>query len=274
MLKDYEDRYCLFLDILGFKDIVNNSVKDPQKESRPQTSSVYFGLKKITENLDYKSVLIDSAGNKVKSSRRVAQFSDTVVVSYLVRESGGLSNILYDVLQVQLSLIRRKLLVRGAITKGKLYHRGDFVFGPALNDAAELEKLAMYPRVIADKELLIAAGVVKPGLGKHDRGTSRSPQSLVSMDLDGLFYVDYFAVFEEDFHDDWGDLIEYLSDLREVIVGLSHKHPLSVKMKHSWMRQKFNDIAFPLEASKYTKFCDQYVPDDEQDFIANVQPFK
>ena len=80
-------------------------------------------------------------------------------------------------------------------------------------------------------------------------------------------------MYPEDFNDEWGDLIQYLIDLREVVLGLAHKRSLSVKLKHSWLRQKFNAVALPLLESKFTQYCDQYVPEEEQDFILNVQPF-
>ena len=98
--------------------------------------------------------------------------------------------------------------------------------------------------------------------------------SLVAQDLDGLFFVDYFAVHPEDFSDNWGDLCEYLIDLREVIKGLAVKRQPSLRMKHSWLRQKFNQIAEPLEKSKFTSFGAHRVPSDEEDHILNVMPFK
>ena len=50
--------------------------------------------------------------------------------------------------------LKNGLLVRGAITVGELYFENGMIFGPALNQAAELEKSAKYPRVIFSDESL------------------------------------------------------------------------------------------------------------------------
>ena len=274
----YEDRYCLFLDILGFKEVVEQSAAS---KATPLTGSqtlrlggVYFGLKQIADSLNYKQVLVGKSGKKKPSSRVVTQFSDSVVVSYRVGEVGGLANMLYDVLHLQLALVQRGLLIRGAITQGPLHHDKDFVFGPALNEAAELEKVAMYPRVIVDRELLSKAGISTAQIVKSGSSTARETASLVAQDLDGLFYVDYFHVHPEDFSDEWSDLSEYLISLREVIKALSSKRQPSLRMKHSWLRQKFNTVAEGLEASKFRQLGPHRVPDDEDDHIIHVTPFR
>lgn len=274
----YEDRYCLFLDILGFKEVVEQSAhpksKTPIGVRRLHPGGIYFSLKQIASTLNYKPILISDTGRSRASSRVMTQFSDSVVVSYRAGEMGGLDTMLYDVLNLQIALVQRGLLIRGAITQGQLHHDKDFVFGPALNEAAELEKVAMYPRVIVDRDLLSAAGVSTTQIAKSGESGLRTTASLVAQDLDGLFYVDYFAVQPSDFSGDWGELCEYLIGLREVIKGLSAKRQPSLKMKHSWLRQKFNQIAEPLEKSKFTRLGSNRVPDIEENHIINVSPFR
>ena len=274
----YEERYCLFLDILGFKEVVEQSATPKTGPSngsrRPHPGTIYFGLKQIASSLNYKSVVVGKTGKKKPSSRVVTQFSDSVVVSYRVGETGGMADMLYDVLHLQLELVQRGLLIRGAITQGPLHHDSDFVFGPALNEAAELEKGAMYPRVIVDRELLSAAGITTSQSVKYGKSTIREAASLVAQDLDGLFYVDYFNVHPEDFSDEWGDLGEYLIRLREVIKALSSRRQPSLRMKHSWLRQKFNSVAEGLEKSGFRLLGPHRVPEDEDDHIIHVIPFR
>jgi hypothetical protein len=260
----------MFLDILGFKQVVEDSVRQASRAAtrRREAAGIYFSLKNIAQSLHYKPAVVRKSGEVVRSSRKVTQFSDAVVVSYLAREAGGLSDMLYDVLHLHLQLVRRGLLVRGAITKGLLHHDDDFVFGPALNEAAELEKVAMYPRVIVDRDLLAEAELI-PG-----KGVPRSPDSLVAQDLDGLYYVDYFAVQPEAFSDDWGEMIEYLITLREHIRKLSSVRQPSVRLKHSWLRHKFNELAEPLEQRRFEWYGSHVVPDDEVDHLYSVAPFR
>ena len=272
----YEERFCLFLDLMGFKEIVDQSVVP---ESKPLTlgrnhpaGGIYFSLKQIASSLKYKSVIVGAKSSLKPSSRVVTQFSDSVVVSYLADEANGLDDMLYDVLHLQLQLIHRGLLIRGAITKGALHHDNDFVFGPALNEAAEFEKLAMYPRVIVDSDLLKAGGISPTSASKLK--LVRNAESLLAQDLDGLYYVDYFAVYPDDFDDDWSELSEYLISLREVVKGLSQKKHLSVKMKHSWMRHKFNEVAAGIERSKFRSLGPHRIPEDEEDLFCSIRAFK
>lgn len=274
MISDYEDRFCLFLDILGFKEIIDASVLEKNTRGKPQASEVFFGLKRIASTLNYKSAISGKSGEIIPSSRKVTQFSDSVIVSYLAEELGSLADMLYDVLHLQLKLINRDMLIRGAITRGKLYHSEDFVFGPALVEAAELEKLAMYPRVIVDREILQGAGIVDPGFRPPPQQSSRTAESLVARDLDGLFFVDYFAVYPEDFDDDWSDMGHYLLKLRDVVKGLSQKKQLSVRMKHSWLRQKFNDVAEAIIDHKSPQFNGQAIPEEEVDLFWGIKPFR
>jgi hypothetical protein len=270
MITKYEDRYCLFLDILGFKEIVEDSVR-PGSGSRAtkrgrQGSGIYFSLREIAQILSYKMVVVGKRGRQSLSSRRVTQFSDSVVVSYLASEYGSLSSVLNDVVNLQISLINRRILVRGGITRGKLYHADDFVFGPALVEAAELEKGAMYPRVILDRELLRDSLTAK--------GATGSPRyEIVSRDLDGMYFVDYFGV-NPDLFNDWSEMVEYLISLREVVKGIANKTSVSLRLKHSWLRAKYNDVAEPLHRSRYEIFCGHVVPEDEEDHILNVTPFR
>lgn len=272
----YEERYCLFLDILGFKGVVEQSAQTGANlaHSGHPAGGIYFSLKQIASNLKYKSAVASANGVMKASSRVVTQFSDSVVVSYKTTETSGLAEMLYDVLHLQLNLIQRGLLIRGAITKGQLHLDQDFVFGPALNEAAELEKVAMYPRVIVDRDLLKDAGIPLASVTNSSESSDRNVGSLVACDLDGMFYVDYFDVHPEDFGDEWGDLAEYLISLRGIVKGLSQKRQPSLKLKHSWLRQKFNDVAIGLAQSKFRRFGPHIIPDDDEALFYDIRPFK
>ena len=255
MISGYQDRYCLFLDILGFKEIIESSLQPGSRLGKGRPPKVYFSLKQIASALNYKMLVYGRSGKGRPSSRRVTQFSDSVVLSYKASEPGSLSGVLFDVLQLQLKLISRGILVRGGIARGLLYHEDDFVFGPALNEAAELEKAAMYPRVIVDRDVLA---------GHSD---------FVSSDLDGMYYVDYFNVDPEWFSD-WGEMVEYLIGLRELIKKLSLRKDISIRLKHSWLREKFNNVIRPLETSKYKMLAGNFVPKYEDDHVINLSSFR
>jgi len=270
----YEERLCLFLDILGFKNHVDESAKDVEKGSkttyRPMTvGRLYGALKEIDKAMKFS---MDISGEE--SSKVITQFSDSIVVSYKLSEASALFDMLYDIYLLQINLIQRGILVRGSITSGQLIHDDRLVFGPALNEAVEFEKLAMYPRVILSQEIIELG---KSRHAKHHSSTDeeKSIMSLLKQDLDGMFYIDYFSVSPGEFDEDWDGLYNHMVELRELIKRMSQftKNP-SIKIKHSWMRHKFNDAAIALEKSKYKQLGGFYVPEDLEGDIRALAPFK
>ena len=269
----YEERYCLFLDILGFQSHIEETVSPNAKSKHPMTFvRLKSALEEISKGVHYREGIISDNGKTLVSSREVTQFSDSVIISYKKSEAtggSGVSSMLMDVHRLQLQLVNKGILLRGAITSGLLYHDKEFVFGPALNDAVTLERLANYPRVILDSEILNETGLKS---SKND-DNSRTISSMISEDLDGLFYVDYFDVHPDDFDGDWNDISYYLEKLRELIKGLSNKKNLSIKVKHSWLRTKFNIIAKPFKKNKFTKLGYHDVPKEDVQIFSGIKPF-
>lgn len=271
MADKYEDRYCLFLDILGFQSHVDETVRSFGNEKGQMTfSKLKSALTHISEGVHYRDAVVVS-GKTRSTSRKVTQFSDSVIVSYLRNEpyGTGVSSILMDVHNLQLALAQRGILLRGAVTAGMLHHDEKLVFGPALNEAVALERLANYPRVILDGEILDEAGLKR----SSTPAMSRTISSMASEDFDGLYYIDYFNVHPDDFNEDWGDLCNYLSKLRFLVKSLANKKDPSIKVKHSWLRTKFNLMAQPFQKSDFKKLgaCD--VPENEIEMFTGIKPF-
>lgn len=272
----YEERLCLFIDILGFKNHVEESAKQVDKDAKSSfraftVARLHNALSVIDRAMTFE---IDGLSNLYKTTKKVTQFSDSVVASYRMDEKSALFDMLYDIYMLQVELIKHGILVRGAITVGKLHHDDKLVFGPALVEAAELEKLAMYPRVILSQE------VIDQGKGKHSlhhssKDEEKSIMSLLKQDLDGMFFIDYFGVSPGEFDDEWDGLFLHLTELRELIKRLSQlTRTPSIKLKHSWLRQKFNEIARPLEQSRYSNLNGQSVPEELEEHIHSLAPFK
>jgi hypothetical protein len=267
----YEERYCLFLDILGFQSHVNETVR-PQKGSKNimTFSKLKAALNQISEGVHYRDSVVVS-GTLRSTSRKVTQFSDSVIVSYLKNEphSTGVTSILMDVHNLQLVLAQRGILLRGAITSGALHHDKELVFGPALNEAVALERLANYPRVILDGEILDEAGLRR----SPSPDISRTISSMAAEDFDGLFYIDYINVHPDDFNEDWDELRCYLEKLRELIKSLANKKDPSIKIKHSWLRTKYNLMAKPFKQSGYKVLGASNVPDEDVSIFSEIKPF-
>ena len=125
---------------------------------------------------------------------------------------------------------------RGAIVVGKIYHDGNVVFGPALNQAYELgEKTNRLPRVIVSPEALpLVITIVQV----DDQITTMRG---VEVDDDGQAYVDILA---------WppstrivprrkGPAERLLAQVRENIETAADE---SIRRKHEWMLRYLDGV--------------------------------
>jgi hypothetical protein len=135
----YRKRDLAFIDVLGWKDIIDRSIKE---------SSL---LDPIMDTLGW-MLKVRSTATKVQAAYRrapfsgkhvlqeVAQFSDTIVMS-CEPTNEAVGHLLYVSQQLCLRLLlsQRLMFTRGAIVIGDLVHRGNAIFGPALIEAHRLE---------------------------------------------------------------------------------------------------------------------------------------
>lgn len=257
----YERRYCLFFDVLGFRN----------KVSKRTAKNIHDILQEIRKSHNYREVYGEYTPESSFSSRRVTQFSDCVVVSYLKGDFIGWMNIIKDIFVLQLNLLRHGFLIRGAVTVGDLYHDDQFCFGPALIEAAELEKLAMYPRVILTDQFAPQSLFNNP-TAITDLAKGRNINNMVANDLDGMFYIDYFNVIPEDF-DNFDELFSYLHDLKKSIIELDNasKCNINIRLKYSWMRKKFDDMLTGISTVNDFKLHGHLVPDTFKDLCSELQ---
>lgn len=145
--KTYSNRFVAFVDILGFKNLVNNS-----NSNQKLIETIDNVLSEIEDDKNRNS---DKAlGNKA-IGREITNFSDSIVISYSTECQGAGVNLLIDVRLLQLRLLYYGILSRGAVTFGKLIHDDDVCFGPALVEAYKMEEHdAIYPRVIVDESVI------------------------------------------------------------------------------------------------------------------------
>lgn len=134
----YTEKIVAFIDILGFKYLVNDESK--VEDIGAILKLPYFmGQDGVAGMLKIKSVMMTS-------------ISDSLVFSIGLNERGAMNKItrLLSVF-TQALLSQHSLLLRGGIAVGKLYHDSDVVYGPGLVKAYELEnKISIYPRIVMD----------------------------------------------------------------------------------------------------------------------------
>lgn len=228
-IEKYEDRVVIFLDILGFKELVQKSHNNDEHIAKIKTA-----IK-----------LIRKAYGKLNKNqeRMITQFSDSIIVSFLIKEKGEVAYLLSKTQLLLKKLIMIDIVCRGGIAKGNLIHNHTLIFGQALIDAHEAEsKIALYPRVILTKSI-IDLGIENYGYHPANDADYESADinSFLSIDFDGFYYIDYFKT-EMFFELSMKDNI-YLNKLYSFIanqLNLNVSKPY-VKQKYEWMKSKYND---------------------------------
>lgn len=222
----YEHRLILFIDFLGFKEVVEATENDPD------------ALRRLIAALDEIGRLGEA---DVFESQRVTQFSDSVVMSYRVTEQSGVFWMLNAIALTIITLAGHGFLLRGAVTIGDLYHSDTHVVGPAMVRAYEMEsQVARYPRVIVDPALI--------ALARQRRNRDHTPddeeeyvRNFVAEDDDGQLFIDYVswnavvavAGAEDELYPD------YLAEIGRLLeAGLAHDDP-RVGEKYLWLYPRY-----------------------------------
>lgn len=145
----YKDRVLAFIDILGFKDMISQSVDNELEQQRIlQAMDIIHSYKELNDKWVGKEIFIGDGC-------QVTTFSDSAVISYPLSYDGALFLLIIDIIHIQIELLRIGILVRGAITIGMAYHDIYNVFGPAMVKAYQLESsAAIYPRIIIHPEIV------------------------------------------------------------------------------------------------------------------------
>lgn len=153
--KIYKDRmelcYVIFIDILGFKEMVE---KDIDKVILTMRILNTFSIEKF-KNINGR-VFLESSEYKYDKEYepKVTTFSDSIVISakekyYL------LSDIIWSISHLQFVLLQKGIAIRGGIELGYIYQDAFMVFGDGLISAYKLEsEQAKFPRILVGKRAL------------------------------------------------------------------------------------------------------------------------
>ena len=210
----YKLYYIAFLDILGFKSIINSN----------DAFYIHNIFNKI--RLAKKFVKKDRAG-KIKEETKFYFFSDSIVCAIPVDEENALASLASNCKLIQHALWSEAgpIWVRGAIVKGLLYCGNGEVFGPGLNEAYKLEEnLAVYPRIIMTKSTF------ETGL---DESFPKDCMDFIVDTPDGLKMINtlaYPCVFDP-------EIIKL-----QIIHTLNSETDQRIRDKYLWMRDYFNSF--------------------------------
>ena len=232
MNKTFEKRVVLFIDILGFREKIENCEKD-----NSQITQIYKVLSLMKRHF-----------KGFKDLRRI-HFSDSIVISFEAENEGAILEIIGKVQSLIKKVVNQEFLLRGGIVFGDIYHDKDFIYGPAMNNAYKLEsKEAIVPRIIIQKEIIELSKEYNPSFFKD--GMENYINNYISIDSDGFYYIDYFKKGVDTFWEIKNRDKQFISKLKKNIEEGLKKKPMDVNVKYQWMKIKFNDLIRELKECK------------------------
>jgi hypothetical protein len=141
LMPTYEPRYCAFVDILGFEELIKDLRHDDKQ---------YLALRTALQTVHKPKPATPESG---EADFRAQSISDAVAISTAVN-ADGLRQLFLALETLALDLLESGHFIRGAIVKGGLYHDKQMVFGEALVDAFRLEStMVRYPRMMIRREV-------------------------------------------------------------------------------------------------------------------------
>jgi len=251
---DYNERIVAFIDILGFKNII---------------TSDKYKAEGISHLLKYlrKQYTLDKYPHSEIVKPTLSFFSDNIFLSYSYSPENEL-NIYEDFIHrtsiMQAILFSFGILTRGAVTRGFAIHNEEECFGPAVVRAAELEsKIAIYPRIICDKNLNIINILTE----------SRFRDIIEETELD-MYYINFFSFLMNEKLSPFryvGDVSFF--DIRSMLYKLlesSNESNIDYRPKQIWIIKQWNLFInamitkFNIESDEYSGYIIKYDEDIPQ----------
>jgi hypothetical protein len=238
----YRPSIVTFIDILGFRSIVNQT---PASEIYEIVKRVQRHAGSTDEDVVRKYGLAEQA-----NWTRCVFFSDSIVrVRPFDAEyrDGSLFYEIIDLVHAQGELAFQGIFIRGGLTIGDIHQGSDVIFGPAMVRAFDLESsFANYPRIVIDPSVFKALRTEQRLHAEHHDVAQEMKyiKRLVRRGDDGLYYIDYLGAFRDEM-DEPEAFPEYLAEVKKKIVSqaISATDNLSVLQKYLWMAKYLNAVA-------------------------------
>lgn len=249
----YEERLVAFIDILGFKEIVKQSEKDPSKITLIYSVLNYLKNWEIPEKWNLKFIEIEEDAQKkgverfdIRGKTNSTAFSDSIVVSVKVDNDVNevASTLIVNLANIGAILFEQGILFRGGLTIGNIIHdENGTVFGQGLIDSYKLEtNNAKYPRIILSDKLIRCLNY--PITTKKDRYPYHQYIDRFDDGCVGFHQMQYYQVMES-----WEEmtiekLTESLDNVKKVIIkGLdeSFENP-AVYEKYNWLKDQYHKL--------------------------------
>ena len=214
----YEKRFVFFIDVLGFKNIVN-------KEEKP--SNVIKVIKALSEIFEREN---KEKNPKLKFDFKITQISDCIIISFNTSKNFEFYYLLLLMAKAQIdAFIKHGLLFRGGGAYGEMVHDKKYLFGNAYQEAYTIEsKKAKYPRIMFKKELIDLI---------PNKDQKELAMELLEEDEE-YYYMDFINLLSTD-HFKEEEQIKNLNITKSIIEKNMDKER-KILEKYEWLRDRYN----------------------------------
>ncbi|HUW51454.1 MAG TPA: hypothetical protein VMV75_10625 [Sulfuricella sp.] len=130
-------RYYAFIDLLGYKDLINQDIASGEHKLKEKLTNTFNLLNDVNEaDISLKSI------------------SDSIFVS-LNNDALGFEYFVNVLRKLQISFLNNGLLLRGGVTFDAHFENGKVTYSPALVNAYQLEsQRAFFPRILIHEAVI------------------------------------------------------------------------------------------------------------------------
>lgn len=226
-VEGYKTCYIAFLDILGFRNIVNS-----------KTCEDILKIYKKIENRPFVQIMHGREALIDSDSVRMKIMSDSICI-YVEKTAKNALFALVEtcaLFQAHLAELEEPIFLRGAIVVGEIYASGDKTFGPGLTKAYLLEeKVAKYPRII------IASDLVKDGLKHMSEHAVDILQRHLMLDSDYFMIINFLNVLLE--LTEVGKIETLKGYVAKKLSGTSQdSYDISIREKYLYLQEYIKDF--------------------------------
>lgn len=232
-MESYKKCIVAFLDILGFKNMINKKAFDEIRDiflSIIPENQLMMALGRAAEDTD-ESLL---RYNAVLSETKVRIMSDSIVIAAPWGAPEALAVVIdiCGVIQEQLYNLDTPVFLRGGIAEGEFYLDENLIFGKGLVDAyIAQENYAVYPRIIISDDLIVGKFISVDG------------QESLPKDGDGYSYINTLERYFDCETVEQLKSSEKYDKIRKCInVELGGYADSRVREKYIWLRKELTRI--------------------------------
>ena len=233
MSSNYQQKYVIYLDILGFSKKIESKncdyILDILRVFRKE-----INLNNFIEELPFREIhnqdgflYVDISFEDPKKicgdDFNCTSFSDNVVISINPEQITARINVIRFCISLQFELLMKGVLIRGGLSYGDIYHESDIVFGKALVDAVAIEKKIKYPLIGIDP--ISCSDIIKDF------------RSMMFFDNTEMASVNFFQsnFFNDEDDRDYNKVINILNHELQSLIG---EDSLGVREKLEFLKEK------------------------------------